>query len=484
MYKMSSVTDTTTPYGDTIMAEVTSAMEDMQMPNQQQQQPSSSSSSSLHSSGVSRAYPLKSPDAKGPRPLDRVAAAGVPAAPIEFPKPRFERGRRDDVLVYVEHTRSHQVAKNVLFRDYSREYGETPDKALSRVQQAYWPMPYKEKINTIMGHVEICVVLTRCTMDCSDDDIDSNSLSDASSAAEEEEDVVFQVTSQHVAVKVNYSRRMERYRGRHAENPLQEIAAMQLIGNDNPHVMGLVEVLFDGANLNVVMPYAGSGDLFQLLQDSQEQGTGFTEPEARFWFRQIIDGVRHLHSKGVCHRDLSPENVMIDGQNSLIIDMGMAIRVPYTDPSNPQNVTDITNGIEKRLIAPQGTCGKLPYMSPEIYRNLTPFDGGAVDVWTAGTILFCMVTGNRSYSRPHDSDAQFYWMTHGLSRLLRDWGLKLSAECVHLLKNMLQVDPRLRLTLEEVISHPWLKLPDQPPPTTIPEFPLQVTGGTGTTFSI
>jgi serine/threonine protein kinase len=58
--------------------------------------------------------------------------------------------------------------------------------------------------------------------------------------------------------------------------------------------MGIIEVLFDGTDLDVVMPYAGSGDLFQMLQDSQERGTGFAEAEARYWFRQLIGGVRHL----------------------------------------------------------------------------------------------------------------------------------------------------------------------------------------------
>lgn len=453
---------------DSMMEEVTSAMGDMQMPAQTQLSGVVSSSS--------KGSPLRLVDSNHARPLDAVIAAGPAAPPVDFPKPKFERGRRDDVLVYVEHNGSHQMAKNVLFRDYSREHSETPEKALSRVKQAYWPMPYKEQINTIMGHVEICVVLTRCAMDCSDDDDTSrNSQSDESSSSDggEEEDVVFQVTNRHVAVKVNYSRRMERYRGRHAENPLQEIATMQLIGNDHPHVMGVIEVLFDGANLNVVMPYAGSGDLFQMLQDSQERGAGFTEPEARFWFRQIMDGVKHLHGKGVCHRDLSPENVMIDSQNSLIIDMGMAIRVPYSDPEHPNRVVDIARGTAKRMIAPQGTCGKLPYMSPEIYRNRTPFDGAAVDVWTCGTILFCMVTGNRSYSRPHDSDAQFYWMTHGITRLLHDWNVELTPECVHLLKYMLQVDPRLRLTLEEIIHHPWFNHRDSPPPASNPPPPPQ-----------
>jgi len=395
------------------------------------------------------------------RPYDRIQAAGPPASPPEFPGPVFQRGRRDSVLVYIEENGQHIEASNVLYRDYSREFQGSHERALSKVLQAYWPIPHKAAIRTIMGHVEICYVLTTST-----DKNDSSSLSDDSSYDEiEDEDVVFTLTKQRVAVKVNYGRRMDRYRGKHAEDPLKEVSAMQLIGNDNPHVMGIIESLVVGVNLNVVMPYAASGDMFELLQDAQERGKGFPEGEARYWFRQIMDGVQHLHRKGICHRDLSPENVMIDYDNSLIIDMGMAIRIPYSDPNseNLSAVTDILNGTDKRLIAPQGTCGKLPYMSPEIYASRTPFDGGAVDVWTAGTILFCMVTGNRSYSRPELSDAQFYWMTNGLPRLLSDWGVDLSNDCVDLLQNMLQVEPRLRYSLEEVLNHSWFAREDSIP---------------------
>ena len=428
---------------DDMIEDVTNAMEDIQIPD--------------------KPCTLVTPDPKQRRPLDTVAEAGPPAPPIEFEGPRFERGRRDDVLVYIEQTQSHQQATNVLFRDFSREFGD-PDGSLNRVRQAYWPLPHKQKINTIMGHVEICIVLSRCVQDTFSDESSSGS----ESSYEDEEDIVFQVTNKYVAVKVNYSDRMEQLRGRHAENPLQEIAAMQLIGNSHPNVMGTIEVLFDGNNLNVVMPYCGSGDLFELLQESQQQSMGVPEPVARFWFRQIMEGVKHLHSKGVCHRDLSPENIMLDNDGCLIIDMGMTIRVPYTDPNNPALVVDVTQGTQKRLIQPQGACGKLPYMSPEIYRNRKPFDGGAVDVWTAGTILFAMVTGNRSYQRPHESDPQFYWMTHGLRRLVADWGNSLSEECIHLMENILQIDPRLRLTLDEVCNHPWLQLPDAPPPSAAP----------------
>lgn len=172
---------------------------------------------------------------------------------------------------------------------------------------------------------------------------------------------------------------------------------------------------------------------------------------------------------------------MIDQRTrGVVIDMGMCLRVPYPAPDGTsidlksartrlgadQLEDAATIRLRRCLFKPQGTCGKLPYMSPEIYRNRDPFDGEAADIWTSGTILFCMVTGNRSYQRPHLSDAQFYWMTMGLEQLLRDWHVQLSPDGTHLLKNMLQVDPRLRLTLDEVMNHPWFAIPDELP--TIP----------------
>ena len=68
-----------------------------------------------------------------------------------------------------------------------------------------------------------------------------------------------------------------------------------------------------------------------------------------------------------------------------------------------------------------------------------------------GTIV--VFAGNRSYQRPHLSDPQFYWMSQGLRRLLSDWDVELSEEGITLLEGMLQVDPRLRLTVEEVRNH-------------------------------
>jgi Protein kinase domain len=244
---------------------------------------------------------LITPDPGTQRPYDLLGRP--PADPIPFlGRPRYHSGRRDRVLCYNPNDGSHDQLENVLFRDFS---GTGDD---SQVRFAYYPTPYKAPIRTIMGHVEICVVLERCKRE--KDDTDDDLSSDSSSSEGEDEEIVFQFTDRKVAVKVNSMATMERLKGRHAEDPIKEIECMQLIGTANPNVLGCVEVLFDRQNLNVVMEFCDSGDLFQLLQDTQSMNAnvpnappGLSEGQARYWFRQIMNGVRYLHEEcGICHR--------------------------------------------------------------------------------------------------------------------------------------------------------------------------------------
>lgn len=400
---------------------------------------------------------LYTPQEADQRPWDGL---GPPADPCTFERPRFDRGRRDQVLCYIPATQSYERLDRVLFRDEPMS-GVVRRQGGRCIESAYYPVPHKKPIHTIMGHVEICCVLQRSRLggDDDEDDEDSRGSEDDYGEDDDDDEVCFELTDRLVAVKVNFDSKMRELRNRHAEDPLKEIAAMQLVGDANPHVLGCSEVLYDPGNqtLNIVMRFCRSGDLFQRLQESQASADdgppGLPEGQARYWFRQIMRGVKALHAQGICHRDLSPENIMLDEDESIIIDLGMCLRVPYLE----------TEQQRRCLIKPQGACGKLPYMSPEIYRNRSPFDGAAADVWTTGTILFCMLTGNRSYQRAHASDPQFYWMTRDLNQLLTDWQIQVSPEGFHLLQNILQVNPRLRLTIDEVLAHPWFRFPDERP---------------------
>ena len=206
----------------------------------------------------------------------------------------------------------------------------------------------------------------------------------------------------------------------------------------------------------IVMPFFKDGDIFDLLQQVDQEGSNrVDEDQARSIFRDIMQGLRALHDKGVCHHDISIENVMINEGRAYIIDMGMALKVPYRRDEQSQ-----TN--QRCLVTPQGAYGKNPYMSPEVYESKkpqtsVPFDSEAIDVWSAGCVLFCMLTGCDSYRIPRREDVKYLYMTHYLEDLFEQWDVDVSDECVHLLKMILQEKPRLRYSIDEVLRHPWMR---------------------------
>lgn len=162
----------------------------------------------------------------------------------------------------------------------------------------------------------------------------------------------------------------------------------------------------------------------------------------------------------------------MDVENCLVIDMGMCLRVPYNCATRQGSITDARRGSSRRLIKPQGVCGKHNYMSPEVFENTKPFDGFAIDLWAAASILYIMLTGFPAYDQASRADQRFDIIINGrLMKQLQEWEIIISPEAGDLLQNMLQLHPRDRLTLAEVMSHPWVvngevegPLPQEPMP--------------------
>ena len=231
--------------------------------------------------------PSVQPRHRVPGNFDDIRKAGPAAPPIRFPPPEYSAANRvDEVLVYNEDSGKHFVAKDVLVRSEGSDSDEESGQQI--VGRAYWKIPNKQPIMTRMGHLEFCVVLTRRPKFS-----DGNDSEDQDSD-EEEPDIVFLLTRKVVAVKVNYTERMERSLHDGGENPLNEIAALQIIGNDHPHVLGCIDVLYDSENLSVVMPYCGGGDLFDAVDrymKANPTSHGLPESQACFWFRQLLEGI-------------------------------------------------------------------------------------------------------------------------------------------------------------------------------------------------
>lgn len=268
---------------------------------------------------------------------------------------------------------------------------------------------------------------------------------------------IWELTKSVVVIKISCWKKIRRLRGKHLEDPLKEIQAMQLIGNYNHNIRGSIIALQDDEYLYSIMEYLKDGDLYSAVMKEISLNERLKERTARRYFRQILLGLHHLQQKGVCHRDLRLENIMVHSKKIQIIDFGLAIRVPYENTISSSSATDVSSGTLRMRISGQGQCGDLNYICPEVLER-KDFDGFAMDLWSAGVILYIMVIGRKPFHWAHSSDEQF--MTIAVDGELREnlkyWNIHLSDNAIDLLQHMLWKDENKRLSLAQIMRHPWV----------------------------
>jgi len=151
---------------------------------------------------------------------------------------------------------------------------------------AYFPQ--RRLQDAIYGSVWACLVLRRHYGSAADDAARAAGVRPGDPCAP----IVWEIVGRHVAIKMIEWSKVHQSRGRLLEDPVKEIAAMQLIGTQHPNVLGSMEVLQDDDFLFSIMPYARGGDLFgYVVRDTELRGGegGMSEPVARYWFRQLLD---------------------------------------------------------------------------------------------------------------------------------------------------------------------------------------------------
>ncbi|CAO0797763.1 unnamed protein product [Mucor circinelloides] len=208
----------------------------------------------------------------------------------------------------------------------------------------------------------------------------------------------------------------------------RELAVLQLL--HHPNLIDLRQVLQDTSNVYFVMEYLEGGELFHVLA---ERGR-LPENEARHLFSQLVTALDWCHNHFISHRDLKPENILLDKEkkNLKIADFGMA-------------------AMQQPDALLRTSCGSPHYASPEIVRGKR-YDGTATDVWSCGAILYAMMTGHLPFDDEHMGRLLAKIKT-GRYRTLPDY---LSSDARDLIKRMLVVDPTKRMTMTDILSHPWL----------------------------
>lgn len=211
----------------------------------------------------------------------------------------------------------------------------------------------------------------------------------------------------------------------------REITIMKLITHEN--VMQLYDVYETEKQLYLVLEHVQGGELFDYLVKKGR----LQEVEARKFFQQIISGLDHCHRHLICHRDLKPENLLLDrNMNVKIADFGMA--------------SIQANG---KLL--ETSCGSPHYASPEIIKG-GKYDGTSSDIWSCGVILYALLTG----SLPFD-DENIRKLLGKVKNGLYYMPDYIMPEGRDLIRRMLVVDPDNRISMKQIIQHPWF-LPNSP----------------------
>jgi len=153
-----------------------------------------------------------------------------------------------------------------------------------------------------------------------------------------------------------------------------EISLLTLFNHSN--IIKVVEYFENDKFFTMVMPTHGDVciDLFEFI----DRNHALDEALASHIFRQIACAVQYILSKGVVHRDIKDENIIIDDKfHCKLIDFGSAA---FYKPGSTFSVF----------------CGTIEYCSPEVLMG-QPYEGPELEMWSLGVTLYTLIFGENPF---------------------------------------------------------------------------------------
>ncbi|KAL3828247.1 hypothetical protein ACJIZ3_017049 [Penstemon smallii] len=210
-----------------------------------------------------------------------------------------------------------------------------------------------------------------------------------------------------------------------------EAKLMQLVSG-HPNILRVFDIYEDSEFLHIVVEYCGSNDLYQRISTRPV----FSESDALHVMIPLMEAIAHCHSRGVAHRDIKPDNILFNNYNELkLADFGSA--------------ECFQNG---GLMS--GIVGTPYYVAPEVVAGREYNE--KVDVWSAGVILYIMLSGFPPFYRESAKDI-FEAVLRANLRFPRSVFGSVSSEAKDLIRQMLCKDVSRRLSADQVLRHPWMK---------------------------
>jgi calcium-dependent protein kinase len=200
----------------------------------------------------------------------------------------------------------------------------------------------------------------------------------------------------------------------------------------HPHILKTYEWFEDESNYYLVTEMIEGGTLLKRI----EQTDKFGEREAAMVMQQLLSTINYIHSKGICHRDIKLENIMLEKSKDYsikLIDFGFA---DYWDLNNSLDLT----------------VGSPYYIAPEVingeYNN-------KCDIWSTGVLMYILLSGEYPFYAQGFQNVfkKISFTAHSFKS--HRWQV-ISPSAKDLISRMLEKDYTKRLTAKECLTHPWI----------------------------
>lgn len=238
------------------------------------------------------------------------------------------------------------------------------------------------------------------------------------------------------------------------------------------HVVNLLEIFETADEIQLVTEYCSGGELFDAIQKTGRRRTSCSEHKAAQITRQMLLALADVHAAGIVHRDVKPENILIQSDTDDCIrvklcDFGVARPLMVQDERTTLCVSDgeaspLTPGSRMQSFS-SSPIGSSYYAAPEL--SVGGSYGAPVDIYSLGVTLYILLCGfppifahpSSSVSQDAEDDNEHEALQDQVVLFPETYWSNISDAAKDLLRQMLDPDATIRVTARTALSHPWLR---------------------------